>query len=40
MKQYVQGDRRVPYSLAELVVTGALASVMVDPEGRLGGRRA
>ena len=37
MKQYVQADleadRKVAQTLAELIVGGSLASVLVDPEG-------
>jgi hypothetical protein len=37
MKQYVQADleadRQVAHRRAELIVGGALASVLVDPEG-------
>jgi hypothetical protein len=36
MKQYVQADleadRQVTHTLAELIVGGSLASVLVDPE--------
>jgi integrase len=38
MKQHVQADleadRQVAHTLAELIVGGALASVLVDPEGK------
>ncbi|HVB44632.1 MAG TPA: hypothetical protein VNF47_18290 [Streptosporangiaceae bacterium] len=37
MKQYVQADleadRQVANALAELIVGGSLASVVIDPEG-------
>jgi integrase len=40
MKQYVQADleadRQVAHTLAELIVGGSLASVLVDPEGNGG----